>query len=102
MIEIVANISIALGALFFVLGTIGLFRFNDLYTRLHAIAKVDNLGVGFIVFGLVIRSNDIFIASKLILIWLIVLLSSSTIAFLLSNHAQKSGETPKLKDSQCS
>lgn len=86
-----------LGVLFFIIGTIGLFRFIDLYTRLHAIAKVDNLGLGFIVLGLLLRCDDIFVALKLILIWLLALLSSATISFILSNHANKSGETPLMQ-----
>ncbi|MGB9018202.1 MAG: monovalent cation/H(+) antiporter subunit G [Pseudolabrys sp.] len=32
--------------------TIGLLRFPDTLTRLHALTKVDNLGLGLIVFGL--------------------------------------------------
>lgn len=100
MISIISTFFIILGALFFILGTVGLFRFFDLYTRLHAIAKVDNLGVGFIVFGLVLQANDIFVALKLILIWITVLISSSTIAFLLSNHSQKSGDHPIVSEKQ--
>ena len=33
------------GAGFFVAGAVGLLRFPDVYTRLHALTKVDNLGL---------------------------------------------------------
>lgn len=94
MLELLSYLFLFLGVIFFIIGTIGLFRFIDLYTRLHAIAKVDNLGLGFIVFGLLLRCDNIFTAMKLILIWILALLSSATISFILSNHANKSGETP--------
>jgi len=34
------------GAFFFFAGTVALLRFPDVYTRLHALAKADNLGLG--------------------------------------------------------
>ena len=44
--------AISLGVFFFLAGTVGLLRFPDVYTRLHALAKVDNLGLGFLLLGL--------------------------------------------------
>jgi multicomponent Na+:H+ antiporter subunit G len=98
IIHTIGNIFLIVGTLFFIIGTIGVFRFFDLYTRLHALAKVDNLGVGFFAMGLIIKSNDILVALKLILIWALVLLTSSTITYILTSHANKSGESPILKD----
>jgi multicomponent Na+:H+ antiporter subunit G len=43
---------ILLGAFFFLAGTLGLLRFPDVYTRLHALTKADNLGLGLTVLGL--------------------------------------------------
>ena len=40
---------VSAGAFFFMAGTIGLLRFPDTLTRLHALTKVDNLGLGLIV-----------------------------------------------------
>ena len=37
-----------LGGIFFLAGTVGLLRFPDVYTRLHALTKADNVGLGFI------------------------------------------------------
>ncbi|QOG13153.1 cation:proton antiporter [Arcobacter sp. FWKO B] len=96
MINIIGNIFLLLGVLFFIIGTVGLFRFFDLYTRLHAIAKIDNLGLGFIVFGLIIKCDNIFIILKLLLIWALVLLTSSTLTYIISSHSNKSGEIPKI------
>jgi len=94
-LEIVANIFLILGTLFFIVGTIGLFRFFDLYTRLHALSKVDNLGLGFIAFGMMLRSDSLLIALKIFLIWLLALLSASTLSYILSNASLESGDAPK-------
>ena len=40
------------GAFFFLAGTVGLLRFPDSFTRLHALTKADNLGLGLVVLGL--------------------------------------------------
>ena len=40
--------AISLGVFFFLAGTVGLLRFPDTLTRLHALTKADNLGLGLI------------------------------------------------------
>ena len=36
-----------IGLCFFITGTLGLLRFPDVFCRLHALTKADNLGLGF-------------------------------------------------------
>ncbi|MGE0824908.1 MAG: monovalent cation/H(+) antiporter subunit G [Candidatus Binatia bacterium] len=83
-----------LGACFFFSGTVGLLRFPDVYTRLHALTKADNLGLGFIILGLLFQVPSWVSTVKLILIWLLVLLASSTSCYLVANSASKSGIRP--------
>lgn len=45
---------------FFIAGTLGLLRFPDLYCRLHALTKADNLGLGLVVLALTIQANVLF------------------------------------------
>lgn len=73
------------GGVFFLAGTFGLLRFPNAMCRLHAITKADNLGLGFIVVGLAIRSPALPVIVKLMLIWLTVMLVSSTACYLLGN-----------------
>jgi multicomponent Na+:H+ antiporter subunit G len=75
------------GAIFFLAGTLGLLRFPDTCTRLHAVTKADNLGLGFIVLGLLLQSESAFGAGKLVLIWLLALLASATGCYLLGRWA---------------
>ena len=74
-------ISVALllaGTGFFMVGTIGILRLPDLFTRLHALTKADNLGLGLMVFALALQAASVTAALKLVLIWLLVLLASSS------------------------
>lgn len=90
-------ISIALllaGTTFFFVGTVGILRLPDLFTRLHALTKADNLGLGFVVFALALQSASITAAFKLVLIWLLVLLASSSTSYLMARAALRNGVRP--------
>lgn len=90
----ISQILMLIGVLFFLVGTLGVVRFPDLYTRLHALSKVDNLGLGFLVFGLLLQERDLLVGVKLLFLWALVLFSSATISYILSSHANKNGEVP--------
>lgn len=88
--ELFSAILILLGALFFFAGTLGLIRFPDVFTRLHAITKADNLGLGLTVLGLVWQTGLTLIALKLLLIWLLILLASTVSCQLVARYALRS------------
>jgi multicomponent Na+:H+ antiporter subunit G len=73
-----------LGLFFFMAGSIGLLRFPDLASRLHALTKADNVGLGCIAVAVAIRGADTLTSLKLLLIWLIVLASSGLVTFLVA------------------
>jgi multisubunit Na+/H+ antiporter MnhG subunit len=52
MLELFGNACLLVGAAFFLAGTAGRLRFPDLHTRLHVLAKVDNVALGFTVLDL--------------------------------------------------
>lgn len=80
-----------LGSLFFLAGTIGLLRFPDVYTRLHALTKADNVGLGLMVAALAIQASSWAGVVKLVLIWLLVLLAGSSVSHLVSRSALHKG-----------
>ena len=91
LIEYVSLVFLLIGGFFFLAGTIGLLRFPDVYTRLHALTKADNIGLGFIVLGLSLQSDSFVIVGKLILIWVLVLISGSSVAHLVAKSAFQKG-----------
>lgn len=82
------------GMFFFVAGTVALFRFPDLYCRLHALTKADNVGLGLTLLALMLQAENWLVVAKLTLIWLLVLVSSATVCFLVAREAQRRGLTP--------
>ena len=93
-IETVSVVFVMSGAAFFVAGTVGLLRFPDVYCRLHALTKADNVGLALIVMGLLLRLPAAAVAAKLILIWLLVMLASATCCFLIARAALDSDLEP--------
>lgn len=94
LIEAVTTVFLLAGAFFFLAGTLGLLRFPDVYTRLHALTKADNVGLGLMVAGLVLQSEGWAAAGKLILIWLLVLLAGASVANLIARGALRRGVRP--------
>jgi len=82
--------AVVAGAFFFLAGTAGLLRFPDAYTRLHALTKADNLGLGLIVVGLLPQVDGVAGGLKLVCIWLLVLLSGGTASQLVARALRKS------------
>ncbi len=91
LIEYISSLLLVIGAFFFLAGTLGLLRFPDVYTRLHALTKADNVGLGFIVLGLCLQADSLFVVGKLLLIWVLVLLSGSSVAHLIAKRALQKG-----------
>lgn len=89
MINLLSSILILAGVFFYLAGSIGLLRLPDLYSRLHALTKADNLGLGLLAAGLALYSQDLLIMLKLLLIWVAVLAASATSALLIARQARR-------------
>lgn len=83
-LDLFTIVAVSLGALFFLAGTVGLLRFPDTLTRLHALTKADNLGLGLVVAGLLPQVTAPLGWVGLIAVWLLALLSGATVGQLLA------------------
>ena len=88
-LEVFTYIAIGAGACFFLAGTVGLLRFPDTLTRLHALTKADNLGLGLIVLGLLPYVDGVLNGFKMIAIWMLVLLSGADASQLVARAARR-------------
>ena len=94
MIDLLSSILIVAGLFFYLAGSIGLLRLPDLYSRLHALTKADNLGLGLLIFGIAIHAQDLLTALKLLLIWLALLAASAASAQMIARHALRRETRP--------
>jgi multicomponent Na+:H+ antiporter subunit G len=84
-------VTVGAGALLFLAGSIGLLRFPDASSRVHALSKADSLGLGLIVLGLVAQAGDGRVAVKLVVVWALAALAGATVAQLLAGAAGRNG-----------
>lgn len=92
--ELLTIILLVAGCFFFLAGTLGVLRFPDLFSRLHALTKADNLGLGFIAAGMALHIASPWAAVKIFAIWLLMLLASSTSCYLIARF-EKEKDAPK-------
>lgn len=95
LLDVLSVALVLTGAAFFLAGTVGLLRFPDLLSRIHALTKADNLGLGFVVLGLLLQVNSIMDGLKLLLIWALALAAAATTAYLIANDDQASTPTER-------
>ena len=88
-LDLLTIVAVTAGAVFFLAGTVGLLRFPDSLTRLHALTKADNLGLGLVVLGLLPRADGVLAGLKLVVVWLFVLLASATASQVIARVARR-------------
>lgn len=93
-VQLIRGILLVAGCVFFAIGTLGLFRFSDTLTRIHALTKVDNLGLGFIVLALLLGVQSPAVGMKVILIWVVALAASATSAHLIARAVRSQEQGP--------
>lgn len=92
VIEIIAYISIFIGVFFFGVGTIGLLRMPDIYTRMHASTKCDTLGISLVMFGLMLLNGLSIFSLKLFVLVLFIWITNPTAAHAIAMAAFETRE----------
>ena len=90
MLELLAGLLLGTGILFTIAGSVGLLRFPDFYTRLHAAGVTETLGMIAIVAGLMLHAGTADALVRLALIGLFMLATAP----IASPRARQSGPAP--------
>ena len=96
------NISSALclfiGSFLCISGGVGILRFPDFYTRMHAVGVTDTLATAMILIGLMLQNPGGLVDLKLIIILLMTLFISPTASHALARAAMHNNLKPKLEN----
>lgn len=95
IVDVVSWILLLGGGLVGILGGIGLLRFPDFYSRLHAAGMTDTLCALMIIAGLILQSGFTLLSLKLALILLFLLFTSPTASHALARAALTDGLKPE-------
>ena len=82
------------GAILCVIGTVGVLRFPDFYTRLHAASITDTSGATLLLLGMAMLAPDWMVVSKLVAIFVFIYLTSPASSHAAANAAHTAGLQP--------
>lgn len=92
--QYLAGVLILIGALFSLIAAIGVLRLPDLYTRMHAAAKIGTVGVGFVLLGVAAAAFDGSVVLRALIGIGFLILTTPVAAHLLARAAYSSGTKP--------
>ena len=97
MLELIGAALLVAGAIFMLIGSIGVIRLPDFYARTHAATNVDTLGIFLFVIGLAVKEGVSFLTVKLAFVALFVLLVNPVGTHALASSALAYGLKPWFK-----
>lgn len=96
-VDVLSWSSLVVGGSFVLIGGIGVVRFPDLFTRMHAASLTDTLGAGLILIGLMLQAGFTLPLAKLVLILLLILFTSPASTHALAKAALHGGVRPWMR-----
>jgi len=94
MIDLLSWVCLSLGGLLGIVAGIGMHRFPDFYTRLHAAGTTDTLCAALFLLGLGLQAGLTLASFKLFLIFAFIFFTSPTASHSLANAAMMGGVKP--------
>lgn len=96
IVELLSWFCIVSGGLLGIIGGIGIHRFPDVFSRLHAAGTTDTLCAALFLLGLALQSGLTLASVKLLLVFVFLLFTSPAASHALVNAAWLGGLKPKL------
>lgn len=100
VLDILSGICLAIGSIFILIGSLGLIRLPEVFTRNHAAGVIDTGGAGFILLGLGIQAGFSLVLVKLFLIGFFLFFTSPASSHALVRAALAAGAKPLLHKPQ--
>lgn len=97
-LELLSWVCLLGGAVFLLIGAIGVLRFPDFYTRLHAVSVCDTMGAGLVLFGLMLQSGLDLVTVKLLLMFYFMIFTGPTAVHALAEAALQGRLKPLGRD----
>ena len=96
LVHIISGLFLLLGSFLCISGGVGILRFPDFYTRMHAAGVTDTLATAMILIGLMLQNPDGLVVLKLMIILLMTLFISPTASHALASAAAHNKLEPVL------
>ncbi len=94
VVEILSWASIVAGLFFMLVGSLGVLRMPDIYTRLHAAGMTDTMGAGFLILGMCFQAGLHLLTLRLVIVYGFLLFTSPISTHALARAALAGGVEP--------
>jgi multicomponent Na+:H+ antiporter subunit G len=94
IVDLLSWCLLSVGAIFILIGGVGVVRLPEFYTRMHAASLTDSIGTILILVGIILQAGVSLAAFKLMAILAFMLLTGPTATYALANAALMSGFKP--------
>lgn len=82
--DVIVLLLVLSGSFFFLVGTVGLIRMPDAFSRMHATTKSDTLGAGLALAALMVYKGFDVVSLKLLLVMVFILITNPVAAHIIS------------------
>ena len=94
LVNIASIVSLIVGIIFIFIGSIGILRLPDVFSRIHAAGMIDTAGSAFVILGMILQSGFSLITAKLVFIGIFIFFTSPITGHVTANLARKKGLIP--------
>ena len=95
LINISSSLFLLIGSFLCISGGVGILKFPDFYTRMHAVGVTETLATAMILIGLMLQNPDALVVLKLMLILLLTLFIGPAASHALVKAALHNNLMPK-------
>ena len=94
LVLVLSGLSLAIGVIALLIGSLGLIKLPDVYCRIHAVGMIDTAGASFIILGMIIHQGSSLVSFKLALIGVFLFFTSPIATHAVAQVAHKTGVKP--------
>ena len=98
LVLVLSGLSIAIGVVALLIGSLGLIKLPDGYCRIHAVGRIDTAGASFIILGMIIHQGFSLVSFTLALIGVFLFFTSPIATHAVAQVAHKMGVKPVGRD----
>jgi len=94
ILEFISFFMMSIGCIIMLFAALGLYRFPDIYMRLHSSTKVNTGGAMTILLGLILRSGISTLSAKILVLIILIFILTPVISHAIARSAHLQGKTP--------
>ena len=94
LVLILSGLSIFVGVVALLIGSVGLVRLPDVFCRIHAVGMIDTAGASFIILGMVIYEGFTLVTVKLLFVGIFLFFTSPIATHAVAQVAHMMGVDP--------